>query len=166
MAWVSQVTETIDTPVRLLVAVFGRKLVIKVLKIVWKIRPVPCAIFATTIIEYRVVVVGEAIKGKALCGCPLPDDLGFESVLPKNLVEHDFDVMRGVPVAVVVEAAGLLEDTGHFDAARAHELNVSLGAAVAVLEGALLLGLAPEDFVVAVGVEGRVNVDEVHAGVG
>ena len=37
---------------------------------------------------------------------------------------------------------------------------------MAVLEGALFLRLAPEDFVVAVGVERRVNVDEVHAGVG
>ena len=37
---------------------------------------------------------------------------------------------------------------------------------VAVLEGALLLRLAPEDFVVAVGVERRVNVDQVNAGVG
>ncbi len=37
---------------------------------------------------------------------------------------------------------------------------------MAVLEGALLLGLAPKDFVVAVGVERRVNVDEVHALIG
>ena len=37
---------------------------------------------------------------------------------------------------------------------------------MAVLEGALLLRLAPEDLVVAVGVEGRVDVDQVHAGVG
>ena len=53
-----------------------------------------------------------------------------------------------------------------FDAAGAHEVDVGLGGGVAVLEGALLLGLAPEDLVVAVGVEGRVDVDEVHAGVG
>jgi hypothetical protein len=67
---------------------------------------------------------------------------------------------------VVVEAAGLFEDAGQFHAARAHEVNAGLRAGVAVLEGALLLGLAPKDFVVAVGVEGRVNVAEVHAGVG
>ncbi len=35
-----------------------------------------------------------------------------------------------------------------------------------VLEGALLLGLAPKDFVVPVRVEGRINVDEVNAGSG
>lgn len=37
---------------------------------------------------------------------------------------------------------------------------------VAVLERAFLACLAPEDLVVAVGVEGRVDVDEVHARVG
>jgi len=37
---------------------------------------------------------------------------------------------------------------------------------VAVLEGAFFAGLAPKDLVVAVGVEGRVDVDEVHGGVG
>ena len=37
---------------------------------------------------------------------------------------------------------------------------------MAVLEGAFFAGLAPKDLVVAVGVEGRVDVDEVHGGVG
>ncbi len=37
---------------------------------------------------------------------------------------------------------------------------------MAVFKGAPLPGLAPEDFVVAVGVEGRVYVNEVNAGVG
>ena len=37
---------------------------------------------------------------------------------------------------------------------------------MAILKGPLLLGLAPEDLVVAVGVEWRVDVDEVYAGVG
>jgi hypothetical protein len=41
-----------------------------------------------------------------------------------------------------------------------------VGGFVAVFKGALLLGLAPKDFVIAVGVEGRVNVNEVNAGVG
>jgi hypothetical protein len=35
-----------------------------------------------------------------------------------------------------------------------------------VIEGAFFFGFAPEDLVVAVGVEGRVDVDEVHAMVG
>ena len=35
-----------------------------------------------------------------------------------------------------------------------------------VFKGALLLGLAPKDLVVAVGVERRVNIGEVNAGVG
>ncbi len=71
-----------------------------------------------------------------------------------------------MPVAVVVEAAGLLEHAGQLDAARPHVVDVSLRAGVAVLEGPLLLGLAPEDLVVLVAVERRVDVDQVHAAVG
>ena len=67
---------------------------------------------------------------------------------------------------MVIKAAGLFEDAGELHAARAHVVNVGLGVLVAVFKGALLLGLAPEDFVVAVGVERRVNVDQIHAGVG
>jgi hypothetical protein len=37
---------------------------------------------------------------------------------------------------------------------------------VAVFKGAFLLGLAPKNFVVAVGVEGLVYVNQVNAGVG
>jgi len=36
---------------------------------------------------------------------------------------------------------------------------------VAVFKGALLLGLAPKDFVVAVGIEGRVNVNQINLSV-
>jgi len=71
-----------------------------------------------------------------------------------------------VPVAVVIKAARLFEDAGQLHAARAHVVNVSLGVLVAVFKGALLLGLAPKDFVVAVGFEGRVNVNQIYAGVG
>src|ERR1035437_8112530 len=64
-------------------------------------------------------------------------------VLPENLVEHDLDVVAGVPVAVVIKAAGRFEDAGELHAARAQVVNVSLGVFVAVFKGALLLGLAP-----------------------
>jgi hypothetical protein len=37
---------------------------------------------------------------------------------------------------------------------------------VTVCKRALLLGLAPKDFIVAIGVERRVNVNQVNAGVG
>jgi len=33
----------------------------------------------------------------------------LELVLSENLIEHDFDVMAGMPVAVVIESAGLLQ---------------------------------------------------------
>jgi len=96
----------------------------------------------------------------------LPNNFIHKIILCKNLVEYDLDVVAGVPVAVVIKAAGLFEDAGELHAARTHVVNVSLGVLVAVFKGALLLGLAPEDFVVAVGVEGRVNVNQIHAGIG
>jgi hypothetical protein len=56
---------------------------------------------------------------------------------------HGFDVVAGVPVAVVIKAAGLFEDAGQLHAARADVVNVGAGGFVAVFKGALLLGLAP-----------------------
>ena len=35
-----------------------------------------------------------------------------------------------------------------------------------IFERSLFLGLAPEDFVIAIGVEGRIDVDQIDAGVG
>ena len=107
-----------------------------------------------------------ALFGVVVGRLAFPDNLLDEVVLSENLVEHHLDVVAGVPVAVVVEAAGLFEDAGEFDAAGAHEFDVRLGGLVAVFEGAALFGLSPEDFVVAIGVEGRIDVDEVYAVVG
>ncbi len=64
----------------------------------------------------------------------LPHNLVDEIILAENLVEHDFDVMAGVPIAVVVEAPGFLEHTMQLDTARAHVLDVSLGRFVPVSE--------------------------------
>lgn len=74
-----------------------------------------------------------------------------------------FDVVAGVPVAVIIEAAGFLEDAVQLDAAGAHVVDVGLGRFVAVGEAPLLFCLAPEDFVVPVRVEGRVDVDQIDA---
>jgi len=71
-----------------------------------------------------------------------------------------------MPVAVVVEAAGVLEDAGELHAAGTHVLDVGLRGGVVVFEGSLFLGFAPEDFVVAVGVERRIDVDQINAGIG
>ncbi len=60
------------------------------------------------------------------CARTLPDDFVSKEVLAENLVEHDFDIMAGVPVAVIIEATGFLEDAVQLDAPRAHELDVSL----------------------------------------
>jgi len=81
--------------------------------------------------------------------------------------------VAGVPVAVVIKAAGLIEGAGQLHAARAsRRRGIGAGGFVAVFKCALLLGLASEgpsrtgQFVVAVGVERRVNVNQIHAGVG
>ena len=48
--------------------------------------------------------------------------------------------MRSMPVAVVVEAAGFLEDAGELQAAGTHVFNVRRRRGVAVFEGPLFLG--------------------------
>jgi hypothetical protein len=55
-----------------------------------------------------------------------PDDFVLKIILPENLVEHDLDEVAGVPVAVVIKAAGLFEEAGELHIARAHTVNVSL----------------------------------------
>jgi phenylpropionate dioxygenase-like ring-hydroxylating dioxygenase large terminal subunit len=58
------------------------------------------------------------------------------------------------------------QDARQFDAARSHVFDVRLRAGVSVLERALLLRLAPEHFVIAIGVEWRVDVLQVERRVG
>src|SRR5438552_1282582 len=48
-----------------------------------------------------------------------PHDVVLKVILAEDHIQHHLHVMRGVPVAVVVEAAGFLEDAGQFDAAGA-----------------------------------------------
>ena len=71
-----------------------------------------------------------------------------------------------MPIAVIVERAGLFEDAVELHAARPHVFDVGLGGGVAVLEGAFFLGFAPEDFVIAIGVERRVNINQIDATIG
>ena len=131
---------------------------------------VPGVCFAAATIEQENVM--EASKmfapllGIIVRSLPFPHDFVDEIVFPEGLVEHHLDVVGGVPVAVIVEGAGGLKNTAQLDTAGAHEINVGLGALVAILKGPLLLGLAPEDLVVAVGVERRVNVNEIDAMLG
>lgn len=51
-------------------------------------------------------------------------------------------------------------------AARPHAVNSSRGGFVAVVKALPLARLRPEGFVVAVGIEQRGNVFQIHAGVG
>jgi hypothetical protein len=94
----------------------------------------------------------------------LPHNFIKKVVLAKDLIEHNFDVMRGVPVAMVVEAARLLQHAIQFLTPGKHVVDVRLRGLVPVLKGSFLLGLAPKHFVITVGVERRVYVDQVNTG--
>src|ERR1017187_4749286 len=83
----------------------------------------------------------------------------FRWTAHKILIEYDLDVVAGVPVAVIIKAVGLFEDARQLFAARAHVVNVSRSGFVAVVKPPLLARLRPENFVVAVGIERRVNVN-------
>ena len=96
----------------------------------------------------------------------MPDNLTLKVVFSENLIEHHLDVMAGVPIAVEVKAAGLFENARQLDAAGPHELDVSLRGFMPVVKGPLLFRLAPENLVIPIGIERRINVDEVDAGVG
>jgi len=115
-------------------------------------------------LEHRLVEVRQSFLEHLLPQLCESENFILKIIFAENW--HDLDVVVGVPVAVVIKAAGLFEDAGELHAARAHVVNVSLGVLVAVFKGALLLGFAPENLVVAVGVEGWVNVNQIHAGVG
>lgn len=58
------------------------------------------------------------------------------------------------------------EGARQFHATRAHAVDVGFGRFVTVCKGALLFRLAPEHFVVAVRVERRIDVNQIHAGGG
>jgi hypothetical protein len=110
-------------------------------------------------------VVLAALSGVAVCCASFPDYLVYKVVFPENLVEHYFDIVAGVPIAVVIETPSLFEDSRQFHALWAHELDIGLRGFVPVLECSLLFCLSPEHFVVTIRVERRVNVNKVYAGV-
>jgi len=84
-----------------------------------------------------------------------------------------FTPVRRVQIVLAVPASARAarpptkeeQDTPDDHGGQCHE-DVVLDCAEAVVEGAFLLGVAPKNFVVAVAVEGRVDVDEVNAGTG
>jgi len=126
---------------------------------------VPCESFPHLGIEkYRVVYVPIPVW-VIMCACALPNDLILEVVFPEYPIEHYLDVMAGVPVAVIVKAAGFFEYPRQLHATGPHEFDIGLRGFMAVVKRPLFLGLAPKDLVVPVGVEGRIDVDEVDAGI-
>src|SRR5437773_5149006 len=87
---------------------------------------VPSVIVILCIKEDRVANDAVTASNVSVSVRSLPHDLILKLVLAENLVEHNFDVMAGVPVAVIIEATGFLEDAMQLDTARAHKLDVSL----------------------------------------
>ena len=100
-----------------------------------------------------------------MTACALPDNLILKVILTEDLIEHHLDVMAGVPVAVIVKAAGFFEYPRQLHATGPHEFDIGLRGLMAVVKRPLFLGLAPEDLIVPIRVEGRIDVDEVDAGI-
>lgn len=79
----------------------------------WTIKLIPSVVRRTTCIEQEHVVDSSemftALTSIGVRCAALPDDLVLELILAKNLIMHHFDVMAGVPVAVIIEAARLLK---------------------------------------------------------
>jgi len=67
---------------------------------------------------------------------------------------------------MIEERPIFLENARQLHAAWAHELDVCLGRRMAVFEGTLLFGFAPEHFVIPVRVKRRVDINEVDARIG
>ena len=74
--------------------------------------------------------------------------------------------MAGVPIAMTIKAAGLFEHPRQLEAAWTHKLDVGPRRFMSILEGPLLLRLAPEDLIRPVGVERRININEINRGIG
>jgi hypothetical protein len=126
---------------------------------------IPRKLLAADVVQEHIVNSPEFL-GVVMRKMSFPDNLILKIVLTENLIEHHLDVMAGVPVAVIVKAAGLFENARQLDAAGPHELDVGLRGFVPVVKGPLLFRLAPEDLVIPIGIEGRIDVDEVDAGIG
>ena len=92
-----------------------------------------------------------------------PDYLVDEIILSENLVQHDLDIMRGVPIAVVIKRPCILQNAGYFHTTRPHDVDVGSRRFVPIFKGALLFRLTPKHLVISVGIERRVDVDQIDA---
>src|SRR5690348_459750 len=91
---------------------------------------------------------------------PLPNHLILKIVLAKNLVQHDFDVMRSMPIAVIVEAPRWLQNAREFHTTRTHEIDIRLSRCMPILKRPLLFRLSPENLIAAIRVERRIDVNQ------
>src|SRR4051812_6948011 len=98
-------------------------------------------------LENSVVIIRQSFGGQPLRHVASPDDFALETRFPHQPVEHHPDVMAGVPVAMIEETPGRLEDASKLLASGEHELDIGFVRGVAILERPLLFRLSPEDFV-------------------
>ena len=74
--------------------------------------------------------------------------------------------MRGVPIAMIIKAAGVFENAGELVASGPHKVDVCLRAGVPILESPLFPCLTPKYFVIPIAVKWWVDVNQVDALVG
>src|SRR5271157_1179753 len=98
----------------------------QIIFIIWLVLWIPRERRGSRIEQNRIVncVVAVRIASGAR---PLPNYFILEIVLAENLVEHHLHIVAGVPVAVIIETACLLQNPRHLHAAWPHEFNVGLG---------------------------------------
>jgi hypothetical protein len=61
-----------------------------------------------------------------MSGCALPNNVVLKVILANYLIEHNLNIVAGVPIAVIIKTACFLEDARQLNASWAHKLNVCL----------------------------------------
>src|SRR5689334_14733565 len=98
----------------------------------------------------------------AMSAGPFPDDLAQEPIAAKQAVEHDLEVVARGWIAVEPHRASRAHEIADLDQPLAHPVDVYVDpASPAILERTDLGFLAPNDFVLPVRKERRVEVREI-----
>lgn len=75
---------------------------------IFNVLAVKDVIAAARVKENTVGLITKSPASVAMAACSLPDNFVLKAILAKDHVQHHLDVMRSVPVAMIVEAASLL----------------------------------------------------------
>ena len=98
---------------------------------------IPSVIVAFRVEEDGVVNDPETTVDVAVSVGSFPNHFVLKLILAENLVEHEFDVVAGMPIAVIVEAASFLEHAMQLDAAQPHVVDIDLGRRMTIFEASL-----------------------------